>query len=89
MARKERQEGEAADATRHAPRARMRERFGAGDHRGARELAWRIANDPDAPEADREEARRLLDRTEVDRRAWAIGALALAIAAAVTILFLL
>jgi hypothetical protein len=70
-------------------RERMRERYAAGDVKAARAAAWELMHDASASEADRAEAQRLREATEVDRRAWAIAALAVAIAAAVTIFFLL
>ena len=83
MANKDKQAGA------ETPAGRMRLRFAAGDFRGARADAWAVLHDEAAPEADRAEARRLRAHSEVDRRAWAIGAFALAIAATVVVFFLL
>ena len=82
MASTERQVGE-------SPAKRMRQRFAAGDFKGARSDAWAVLHDERASEQDRAEAERLRSHTEVDKRAWGIAAFALAIAATVLIFFIL
>jgi len=67
----------------------MRQRFAAGDFKGARTEAWAVLHDPGASEQDRAEAERLRAHTEVDGRAWGIALFALAIAAAVVVFFLI
>lgn len=69
--------------------ARMRSLYAAGDFEGARSEAWAILHDARATEAEKAEAQRLRDRTEVDRRAWAIAVAALLLAAFVVVVFLL
>jgi hypothetical protein len=60
--------------------ARMRDSYGAGDFKAARAAAWELLHDPSASDAEKDEALRLRQSTEVDRRAlWiALGALGLA-----------
>lgn len=64
-----------------SPAARMRSLFAAGDVKAARQMAAGIAADAASPEELRGEALRLQERTEIDGRALAIGALAVALAA--------
>lgn len=68
---------------------RMRNRYAAGDFRGARAEAWSVLHDQAASEADRAEAQALREKTEVDTRAWLIAGIAIAIAAVVVVFFLL
>jgi hypothetical protein len=71
------------------PATRMRSRYAAGDFQGARTEAWAVLHDESATEADRADARRLRENTEVDKRAWTIVGVALAIAAVVVFVFIL